>query len=86
MHNYLPKIEDYDALIFFQWNVNESTVFPEVRRPEQIYILHYLESPQRSVPHQKINPYSYRFNMTMSYRYSFCALDTSNHQRLSLVD
>lgn len=67
---YLPSIEDYDALIFFQWNVKNNTVFPvqEKRTPDQLYIMHYLESPQRSLPRSQINPHSHLFNLTMSYR------------------
>lgn len=67
---YLPNIEDYDALIFFQWNVKNNTVFPdqEKRPSDQLYIMHYLESPQRSLPRSQINPHSHLFNLTMSYR------------------
>lgn len=64
--SYLPDISDYDAIVFYHWWVTD---FPpiETRRPEQLYIMNYLESPQRS---QKLNFHSksHYFNLTMSYR------------------
>lgn len=64
--SYLPDISDFDAIVFYHWYVTD---FPpiETRRPEQLYIMNYLESPQRS---QKLNFHSksHYFNLTMSYR------------------
>lgn len=70
-HNYLPNYEDYDALIFFHWNIAANMTIPDQskRRPEQLYIVHYMESPQRSVARgHHSNVFPNMFNLTMSYR------------------
>lgn len=71
--SYLPDISDYDAIVFYHWWVTD---FPpiETRRPEQLYIMNYLESPQRSLM-LNLSSHSHYFNLTMAYRYGFKTIE-----------
>lgn len=68
-HSYLPSLRDYDALLFFHWNWKGAETFPppQTRRPDQFYVLAFLESAAKSRERFGRND-SRGFNLTMSYR------------------
>ncbi|XP_055691885.1 alpha-(1,3)-fucosyltransferase C-like isoform X1 [Lutzomyia longipalpis] len=67
--NYLPQIENFDALLFsgqHRWTVEEN--FPKVRSPHQLYVFVDLECPLMSFHEFSVDPQKEIYNLTMTYR------------------
>uniref|UniRef100_A0A1B0EUU0 Fucosyltransferase n=1 Tax=Lutzomyia longipalpis TaxID=7200 RepID=A0A1B0EUU0_LUTLO len=67
--NYLPDIEQFDALVFSgsdNWAAEE--VFPKKRSPHQYYVFADLESPFYTMHKFSMNPLEEIYNLTMTYR------------------
>lgn len=65
--HYMPNISDFDAVLFYGHNKDSINSFPKWRRPEQVYVLSFIESPYHVW--QFFKTYSPQFNWTMSYRF-----------------